>query len=170
MATERTPRERVMEAVTRGLEIVATLNEARASLGLAKRDEDAVRAADRTKEIGAAATARQLSLQQAAQAECQEQVAEARKPLDEAQAVFDRMTQMFTANRDRLQQEAKAEAEAAILDAKREQETKAAIARAGVHTAQQVVNNLEADIDKYARQVHERLGIDLKQLLAIARE
>lgn len=168
--TTRSPRERVMEAVTKGLELVAELNDAKAKVTMAKTDEDEVRLADRTKEIADAANARLLEQEQAAKTAFDAGVAEARKPLDLAQTRFDQAYAGLCQRRDREIAQASQKAAEIIQSAQQAQATKAAIAKAGVHTAQQEVNNQEAGLDRYARQVEQQLGVNLKQLLAIAKE
>ena len=168
--TTRSPRERVMEAVTKGLELVAELNDAKAKVTMAKTDEDEVRMADRTKEIADAANARLLEQERTAKANFDAKAAEVRKPLDAAQARFEQAYAELCQQRDREIAQASQRAAEIIQSAQQAQVTKAAIAKAGVHTAQQEVNNLEAGIDRYARQVEQQLGVNLKQLLALARE
>lgn len=168
--TTKTAKERVLEAVTKGLELVSALNQGKLELLKAKQAEDEVRLADRTKEIAEQVGAVQATVGQDAEAELQDALASARKPLEVAQARFDRAAAAAREVRDRVQAGAKAQAEGIILKAQQEQETRSVIARAGVHTAQQEVANMEAGIDRYARQVEQQLGINLKQLLSIARE
>ena len=159
-----------MEAVAKGLAMVAELNEAKAKLLLTKREQDAVRLADPTKQVTADANAKMTALAQETELAFTGAMAEARLPLEEAQRRFDVASSALHQERLRRLTDAQAAAEATILEAKREQETKNAIAGAEVHTVQQEVMGHEASIDRYTRQVEQQLGINLKQMLSIAKE
>ena len=165
-----TPRDKVMAAVSKGLELVTSANVARLELLRAKQVEDEVRLSDPTKQIAETANNSVADCRKAADEQYGVQVAEAGKPLAEAQAVCNRLTGEARARRDAEVSQAEGEAAKIVREAQREQETKAAIARAGVHTCQQNIAAIEANIDRYAREVEKQLGVNLKQLLAIARD
>lgn len=166
----RGPRERVLEAVTRGMQLVANLEVAKEVVQQAKHAEDALRLADHSKEVIAAAEEQRHQRQLAAEAEYWAKLAEIRAPLDLAQAQFDRAAEGLQHIRDTALAQAQEAAQAVIREAQREQANQAAAARAEVHTAQQQVKDLEAGLDRYARQVEKELGINLRELLKVAGE
>ena len=156
--------QQVLDAVTKALELIALINEARGEVLVAKRAEDEVRLTNRVKEIEEAAAARVKTTEEGAKAAFAATVAEAQKPLQQAQQEFDQKVAVEQGRRDALVQAAQRNCDQTVADARRSQDIRAATAQAEVHQAQQKVASIQATLEQFRRQTREKLGIDLTAL------
>ena len=163
--TTPTVSERVLEAVTKGLEIIELMNQARATLLVKKRGEDEVRGTNEVPRVEKDGTSLLQRTAEAAEATFSEAVEIARKPLNEAQAVFDRTVAELAVKRDMTIRQVVEGCKVELAAARHKQELREATARAEVHTASQNLAALEQTRDSYRRQVQQQLGIDLNALL-----
>lgn len=165
-----TARERVKVSIEKALELLGQLHEARAEVTLAKAAEDEVRLTDPTPGLTAEAQRAIQETTQQAESLLQTTVASARKPVEQAQVIYNAKVGVATEARTAAVANIQAEWDRRLVAAKKEQEMRAVVAQADVHTERQKVTQLEAVIEQHRRQVQSQLGIDLNVLIKASQE
>lgn len=165
-----TARERVKIAIEKALELLGQLHEARGVVTLAKGAEDEVRLTSPITGLTAEAQRAIEGTTQQADSLLQTAVTKARAPLDLAQNVYNATVQEATQVRAATVAKVQEEWDRRLATAKKEQEMRAVVAQAGVHTERQKVVQLESVIEQYRRQVQAELGIDLNVLIKASQE
>lgn len=162
---DQTIHERVTQAVARDAELHGQLLELRDALRKVKEAEDALRnrkvletsKAELQNEMNEH-IAQSRSVQDAA-------IARARGPYDAALAVFTKAKAEAEGEHVRKSGIATATYTAQLQEVTRACELEAASARAEVHRAQQEIAALQTTIDQHRRNIQERMGINLGNLL-----
>lgn len=163
--SDQTVSERVQQAVTRGYELLAELNQAKAALRDAKQEEDAVRLASPVEAAKRAAAASRDDLVAAANRVRENTINKAAEALEAARAKHGRAVEEAEETYQRDEAATLAAYQYAVREAEDVQEVRMTEVQAAVHRAGREVAAIETTISQNIRVVKDSLGINLANLI-----
>ena len=163
--TTSSSHDQVMEAVGRGLAMIRAISEARVATAAATANANQIKSSSPVAAEAAAAQAKMEADKTVANDRFKVLEAIARKPLEEAQAVYGQEVSVAQQELTRSHQVSETECAATITTSRNKQEMREATAQAEVHTAKIRASDLQVNMDNLCRHVQHQLGIDLKALV-----
>ena len=164
--TNPTTHDRVVQAIQRDAELLDQRAVLKEALQAAKQAEDVLRKSTVHKDIIAAAKTEYEEAVSKAKAVYDAAVAKARVPLEAATKAYEQKVAVAEVGFAKVKEEANAAYEGKAAAEHRTAEIEFATARAMVHRAQEEVAAHQTTIDQHRRQIKERLGLDLQNLMA----
>ena len=163
--TNPTIHERVTQAVARDAELQGQLAQMKEELLAAKQAEDAVRLSPAVKDVTSKANAEMA--ERLAKAKEIQRIADlkAQKPYDAALKVYNEALAESLGAYNKVKDEADRIWTAKVGEADRAFDMASKEAQAAVHHAKNEIASIQQTIDQHRRQVQDRLGISLSNIL-----
>lgn len=164
--TEQTTRERVMQAVNHGMELLLDLREAEVGLDVIRsQNSDAIKA-NNVDDLIPEMAADMETATEASEAVYQEAIKKLRVPLAKAEVTYETKRALAQEVRDKGIGEVQDGWDKKIKATAEERELAAVTAQAEVHRAKREAQAIKATIEQNAKVVKDSLGIDLNNLLS----
>lgn len=164
--TTQTSRERAMQAVTRGMELLLDLKDAEELETVARSSRSQIELDNNVVDLQEGMAADMETVTRVAEAVYNTAAEKARELLTRAENTYEQKRQVAQDIRDKEVGERQAAWDQKIEDEKKNRELAVVAARVDVHQAREEVNAIKATIDQFRQVVQGSIGIDPGNLFA----